>query len=102
MPPLSEGKQFYSPAPVLATAPFPRLQKEKGEHINDGKTRTEGERCGRSSYKERGKEKNASKKKLRCRKKDKGGEGRGKPPPNTWRPEESQMTWWCSKRVSEE
>lgn len=48
MPPLSERKQFYSPAPVLATAPFPRLQKERGEHINDGRTQTGGERCGRT------------------------------------------------------
>jgi len=30
MPSLSEGKQFYSPAPVPATAPFPRLQRERG------------------------------------------------------------------------
>lgn len=46
MPPLSEGKQFYSPAPVPATAPSPRLQRERGEHVNDKVSRTERERQG--------------------------------------------------------
>lgn len=93
MPPFSEGKQFYSPAPVLATAPFPRLQKERGKHINDGKTHTDGEKRGRRSCEERGKEKNASNKKL-MQKEGLSGDD------DTWRTEEGQMAWWGSKRVS--